>query len=123
MGWQCVGVENTTSAKFPHIEAIKMWFLENPRFEERASGPDLCSELKTSGHDTVMATFDVWGTSISGLHGYNMIGLSAGAKQLKLYGSESGGYHDAGPHDGNFDSNADMKRHPELYHFPLDVFK
>ena len=67
-------------------------------------------------------TFDVWGNKSGGLHGYDTIEIEAAGKKLQIYGSESGGYHDDTPHFGNFDSEADKRQHPELYHFPLDVF-
>ena len=121
MGWQCVGTENTGDAKFPHVESIKMWFLENTHFEERASGPSLCSDLTASGRPDVAVTFDVWGTRLNGLHGYDLKSIAVGQKQLRVYGSESGGFH-GDPSYGNYDSEVDRKKHPEVYRFPLDVF-
>jgi hypothetical protein len=118
MGWACVLTEGTGSPKFPHVEIVKMWFLQNPHFEERASGPHLCQDLKASGQDQIAVTFDVWGNKMRGLHGYDGAGISVQAKQLQIYEFGSGGFHgDASI--GNYNS-AD---HPEVYRFPLDVFK
>jgi hypothetical protein len=50
-----------------------------------------------------------------------MTGITAASRQLKLYGSSSGGFHgDEG--FGNFDSQIDETQHPEVYRFPLNVF-
>jgi hypothetical protein len=122
MGWQCVGVVDTRDKKFPHVEGIKLWFLDNPHYEEHASGPQLCAELAASGRPDVAVTFDVWGNRFNGLHGYNLTTIAVRSKLLTLYGSESGGFHDDTWHYGNFDSKIDQKQHPEVYRFPLDVF-
>lgn len=123
MGWQCVEVVETEYQKFPHGEMIKLWFLDNPRFEERASGAKLCAELTATGQPDVAVTFDVWGNRFNGTHGYNLSGITVRAKRLELYGSHSGGFHDDTVHYGNFDSNVDQREHPEVYRFPLDVFR
>jgi hypothetical protein len=123
MGWECVGAEDTGNRTFPHVETIKLWFLENPRFEEHASGPSLCVDLHASGESAAAVTFDVWGNAYYGLHGYDMTGIAAGSKRLALYGSGSGGYRDPDQHYGNFSTETDKKQHPELYRFPLEVFK
>lgn len=123
MGWQCVAIADTGNRKFPHMESIKMWFLENPRYEEHASGPHLCADLKATGRTDAAVAFDVWGTRVGGLHGYNMISIAVGSKQLRIYESESGGFHSDrfyGPSDTYED---DRRRHPELYRLPLDVFE
>lgn len=122
MGWQCTGIADTGNARFPHVEGVKLWFLENPRYEERASGPSLCADLKASGFTDVAVTFDVWGNRIQGLHGYDLTGIAVGSKLLKVYGGESGGFH-GDPHYGDFDSAVDAKKHPEVYRFPIDVFR
>ena len=122
MGWQCTMVEDTGNAQFPHVEGVKMWFLENPRYEVRASGPSLCAELKAVGRPEVAATFKVWGNRIEGLHGWDLAGITAGSKTLTLYGSGSGGFH-GDPEYGNFDSKVDQRMHPEVYRFPLEVFR
>jgi hypothetical protein len=122
MGWECVTVEDTGNAQYPHVEEAKFWFRENPRYEERATGPRLCADLQASGASDVEMTFDTWGTRIWGLHGYDTEKLKANGKEIVLYGSESGGYHgDAGY--GSFNSVEDMKQHPEKYKFPIDTFK
>jgi hypothetical protein len=122
MGWQCTGTADTGNQTYPHVEGVKLWFLENPRYEERASGPSLCADLNSSGQPTVAVTFDVWGNRMQGLHGYDLTGITLGSKALKLYSSESGGYH-GDPRFGNFDSKADEEKHPEKYRFPLNVYK
>lgn len=123
MGWQCTGTFDTTSPKHPHVESVKLWFIVNPHYEELASGPSLCADLKASAQPDVDVTFDVWGNSLIGLHGYDITNISVGGKQLKLYGSESGGFHDDTLHYGNFSSEQDKKLHPEKYRFPLDIFR
>lgn len=122
MGWQCTGITDTGNQVYPHVESVKLWFLDNPRFEERASGPSLCVDLSASGRPDVAVTFDVWGNRVQGLHGYDLTSMSLGSKALKVYDSESGGYH-GDPAVGNFDSRVDEKQHPEKYRFPLDVYK
>ena len=99
-----------------------MWFLENSHYEEGASGPSLCAGLQASGRPDVAVTFDVWGNKSMGLHGYNLSSISVGSNELKVYGSSSGGFHGE-PGYGNFDSKADEKQHPEVYRFPLEVFR
>ncbi len=123
MGWQCTGVADIKDLTSPHVESIKMWFLENPNYEVRASGPHLCADLKQSGKPTVTATFDVWGNRLQGLHGYNLTDLAIGATRLQNYEADGAGFHDNRAHFGNFSSEADRKQHPEFYRFPLDVFK
>lgn len=123
MGWQCTGIVNTANPKFPHIEDAKFWFIDNPHYEERASGPRLCTELRASHQAEADMTFDVWGNRFIGLKGYDTTGISVRGKQLELYGSESGGFHDPGPFYANFNSYRDQKLHPEKYRFPLDIFK
>lgn len=122
MGWACVAVEDTGNAQYPHVELAKFWFRENPRYEERATGPSLCADLKALGATDVEMTFDTWGNRIWGLHGYDTTKLTADGKEIALYGSESGGYH-GDPSYGNFNSVDDMKQHPEKYKFPIDTFK
>jgi len=123
MGWQCTGVTDTKYERFRHVESIKMWFLENPHYEERASGPHLCADLEQSGKPTVAATFAVWGNALQGLHGYDLTSIAIGSRKLEIYEGGGGGFHDDRPHFGNFNSEADKKEHPEFYRFPLEVFK
>jgi hypothetical protein len=122
MGWACVAVEDTGNAQYPHVETAKFWFRDNPRYEERASGPRLCSDLQSSGASDVEMTFDTWGTRLWGLHGYDITMLTANGKRVALYDSWNGGYH-GDPHYGNFNSDEDMKQHPEKYKFPIDTFR
>jgi hypothetical protein len=122
MGWQCTGISDTENSKFPHTEGIKLWYLENPRYEERASGPSLCADLRVSGRPDVTVTFDVWGNSLQGLHGYDLANIRVGSKPLAVWDSASGGFHGDSNY-GNFDSETDKRKRPEVYRFPLDVFK
>ncbi len=122
MGWQCTGIIDTGDQKFPHIESVKLWFLENPHYEERASGPSLCADLERFHIPDVTVTFDVWGSRLQGLHGYNLVGITAGSMPLRVFGAESGGFH-GDPTYGNFDGKADAKKRPDVYRFPIDVFK
>jgi len=122
MGWQCTGIADTGNQKFPHVEGVKLWFLENPRYEERASGPSLCADLERFRGPDVAVTFDVWGNRLQGLHGYNLVSITVGSTQLRVYDAESGGFH-GDPGYGNFDGKADQKKRPEVYRFPIDVFK
>jgi hypothetical protein len=121
MGWECIGVEDTIYPQYPHIESAKFWYRDNPRFEERASGPKLCLDLKASGASDVEMTFDAWGNRFQGLHGYDTTKLTANGKEIVLYGGESGGYH-GDPGYGNFDGVEDKRLHPEKYKFPVDPF-
>jgi hypothetical protein len=123
MGWRCVQTSDTNQPKYPHIETIDLWFIANPNYREIASGPSLCADLKSSGQPQVTVTFDTWGNRFTGLHGYDTIEMSSGKRQLKIYGTESGGFHDDTPHYGNFDSVQDKKIHPEKYRFPIDTFR
>jgi hypothetical protein len=70
----------------------------------------------------VTVTFDVWGNRSYGLRGYNITGIAVGLNQLRLYDSETGGFH-GDPHHGGFDSRVDELEHPEVYRFPLDIFR
>jgi len=123
MGWQCTGVTDTKYERFPHVESIKMWFLENTHYEERATGPRLCADLEQSGKPTVAATFDVWGNGLQGLHGYDLTSIAIGSRKVEIYEGGGGGFHDDRVHIGNFNSEVDRKEHPEFDHFPLNVFK
>jgi hypothetical protein len=123
MGWECTGTSDTGNAKYLHIESAKFWFRDNPHFEERASGPSVCADLKAAGRPDVEMTFDTWGNSLQGLHGYDSVGLTAGGKTITLYESDSGGFHDDEPHFGNFSSSEDMKLHPDKYRSPVDTFR
>lgn len=113
MGWQCIEVLDTGNPKFPHIEGIKMWFREDPHFEERASGPSLCRDLRRSGQADVAVTFDAWGFPGLGLRGYNIVGITIGSMPLTVWGSESGGFHG----DPTYGTTR-----PKMHRFPLDVF-
>jgi hypothetical protein len=123
MGWLCTGIRDTTDPNFLHVESIKLWFVVNPHYEESASGPSLCADLRALGQPDVVVTFDTWGNKFMGLHGYNTTKISVGTKQLKVYGAESSGFHDDTGHYGNFNSEQDKKLHPEKYRFPLDTFR
>ena len=64
-GFRLISPHSTRAdRKFPHVEGVKLWFLENPRFEERASGPSLCADLERSKRRDVAVTFDVWGNRV-----------------------------------------------------------
>lgn len=91
MGWKCIGVEDTKYPQYPHVEAAAFWFKDNPRYEEQASGPTLCADLKASGVSDVEMTFDTWGNRFIGLHGYNTTRLTANGKGIVIYDSSSGG--------------------------------
>jgi hypothetical protein len=65
-GWQCTGTADTKDQKFAHVESVKLWFLENPHYEERASRPHLCTDLQGSAKPDVTVTFDVWGNRLQG---------------------------------------------------------
>jgi len=85
MGWQCTGLTDTKYERFPHLESIKMWFLESAHYEERATGPHLCADLEQSGKPTVAATFDFWGNGLQGLHGYNLTSIDIGSRKVEIY--------------------------------------
>ena len=123
MGWECIEQRGTLDRRFPHVESAKFWFIDNPRYEVQVSGPHLCTDLWESGQNSVAATFDVWGNIVLGLHGYYLKDIAAGNRRIEFFEMQSGGYHDPGPHYGDFNSETDRKQHPELYSFPLDIFK
>jgi hypothetical protein len=124
MGWQCTGITDTSDPRHPHVESAKFWFIDNPRFEEHESGPTLCADLQNApAKADVEMTFDTWGNTRLGLHGYDTIKLEINGKPTTLYGGESGGFHDDDPHYGNFNSVEDKRLHPEKYHFPPDTFR
>ena len=116
------GSVDTGDRKFPHVESIKLWFLDNPRYEERASGPRLCAELTASGLSDAAVTFVVWGNRINGLHGYDLASISVRSKPLALYGSESGGFHDDTPHYGTSTAGS-IKSSIRKYTGSLNVFE
>lgn len=122
MGWKCVGIEDTGNVQYPHVEVAAFWFRDNPHFEERASGPRLCADLRASGASDVEMTFDTWGNRFVGFHGYDTTKLTANGKEIILYDSLSGGFHDDEGHYGSFNSDEDKKLHPEKYKFPIDTF-
>ena len=107
MGWKCVSVADTKYAQYPHVEA---------------AGPRLCANLQGSGASDVEMTFDTWGNRFWGFHGYDTTKLTANGKDIVLYDSSSGGFHDDEAHYGSFSSADDKKQHPEKYKFPIDTF-
>jgi len=119
MGWQCTGVTDTKYPAYPHIESAKFWYLKNPRYEENATGPNLCADLQAANQPSVSVTFDVWGSKMRGLHGYDGVGVAAGGRQFKIFEFGSGGYHDDTPHYGNYSSAGDLA----AGYFPLNVFR
>lgn len=123
MAWKCEGAEAMLERNLPRIEVVRLSFRENPRYWVRVSGPHLCADLGAAGQSSISATFDTWGNFIIGLHGYNLSGLNAGSRRIDFHDMESGGYTDATVHHGNFSDVEDSRQHPELYRFPLDVFK
>jgi hypothetical protein len=124
MGWQCTGITNTSDPRQSHVESAKFWYIENPRYEERESGPTLCTDLENaSSNADVEMVFDTWGNTTLGLHGYDTIKLVINGKSTPLYGGESGGFHDYETHYGNFDGREDKRLHPEKYHFPPNTFR
>jgi hypothetical protein len=116
MGWECILVEDTKSPKFPHVEEVELWFVRNPHFEERASGPRLCAELKEAGQTYVAVSFDVWGNRLRGLHGYNGTGVALGPKQLEVYSFGLNSYHTDTAHPSGL-------AYPDIHRFPLEVFR
>ena len=122
MGWKCVSVADTKYVQYPHVEVAAFWFRDNPHFEEQASGPRLCADLQGSGASDVEMTFDTWGNRFWGFHGYDTTKLTANGKDIVLYDSSSGGFHDDEAHYGSFSSAEDKKQHPEKYKFPIDTF-
>jgi hypothetical protein len=122
MGWKCVTVEDTRDVQYPHVEVAAFWFRDNPHFEEHASGPRVCADLRASGASDVEMTFDTWGNRFWGFHGYDTTKLTASGKEIVLYDSSSGGFHDDEGHYGSFSSTVDKKLHPEKYKFPIDTF-
>jgi hypothetical protein len=122
MGWKCVSVQDTKYAQYPHVEVAAFWFRDNPHFEERASGPKLCADLQASGVPDVEMTFDTWGNRFWGFHGYDTTKLTANGKEIVIYDSSSGEFHDDEPHFGSFSSAEDKKQHPAKYKFPIDTF-
>ena len=123
MGWHCIGVRNTADPKLPRVESATFWFYDNPHFEELASGPSLCAALGRVPDANVQMTFDTWGNSRLGLHGYEILKLQVNGTPVMLYGTECGGFHDDEPHVGSFDSREDKRRDPAKYHFPIDTFR
>ena len=122
MGWKCVAVEDTELAQYRQVEEAAFWFRDNPRYEERATGPRLCADLQASGATDVEMTFDTWGNRFWGFHGYDTTKLTANGKDIALYDSSSGGFHDDEPHLGTFNSEEDKKQNPKKYKFPIDSF-
>ena len=100
MGWKCVSVQDTAYIQYPHAEIAAFWFRDNPHYEEQASGPSLCADLRASKASDVEMTFDTWGNRFWGFHGYDTTKLAANGKQITLFDSSSGGFHDDEPHYG-----------------------
>jgi hypothetical protein len=123
MGWKCVSVADTKYVQYPHVEVAAFWFRDNPHFEEQASGPRLCADLQASEASDVEMTFDTWGNRFWGFHGYDTTKLTASGKEIVLYDSSSGGFHDDEGHYGSFSYTEDKKQHPEKYKFPIDTFR
>ena len=121
MVWQCALVEDTKNARFPHVEGVKLWFVKNPHFEETASGPHLCAELKEAGQPYVTVTFEVWGNRFYGLHGYNETGMAVGSRQLVfyVYGAGLSSFH----RDVEHPEDEKRMEYSDIRRFPLEVFK
>lgn len=113
MGWQCTGMYRTKNPRFPVVQDVKLWFLDNPHYEERASGPHLCEDLHSAGKPYADVTFDVWGNKLRGLHGYDGVSIEVDGKQFVTFGFESGGFH--------WDEPRPQTQFPSP--FPLDVFR
>ncbi len=95
MTWQCA--PESDSPQFPEAQAVRLRFVEDPRYYDVISGRGLCDRLKRSSKDAVMVEFDVWGNA-SGMVGYLEVALDGEMiKNVGGFGSsnatESGGTH------------------------------
>jgi len=119
MEWQCVASGSASYQHSPLMESVRLSFVKNPRHRMMASGPHLCSDLKTSGQTYLAVTFDVWGNRVRGLHGYNPTGMAVGSKQLEGYNFGLAEFRDD---PGPYGARLGVK-HPDQDRFPLEVFK
>jgi preprotein translocase subunit SecG len=97
MTWQCAPDQYQSWA--PLAQPVRFRYLENPQYEEVASGKGLCDELKGSGRNVVLVEFAVWGNSFQGLRGFREVSVD-GKPIINVGGSGySGAYgSDIGPH-------------------------
>jgi hypothetical protein len=98
MAWECVPAERDPG--YPDAEPVMFRYAEDPEYFDLKSGRGLCQQLRSSGKSTVAVTYDVWGSSSRGLHGYR-IELINGLPLRDIGGPARSGYHgpgNGGPH-------------------------
>ena len=98
MAWECL--PGKTDPQYPDAEPVIFRYPEAPGFFDMASGRSLCQQLRASGRSTAKVTYDVWGSSFMGLHGYR-IELVNGQRLQDIGGPAGSGYHgegNSGPH-------------------------
>jgi len=98
MAWECVPAERDPG--YPDAEPVMFRYSEDPGYFDLASGRGLCEQVRSSGNRTVRVTYDVWGSSSGGLHGYRIESIN-GQPLQDAGGTAGSGYHgtgNPGPH-------------------------
>lgn len=73
MRWECAP-EHYMPA-YPEAQPVRFRYVENPHFDEIASGRGLCDQLKSRDKPVVAVEFEVWGDRVRGLRGFNEIAV------------------------------------------------
>jgi hypothetical protein len=97
MAWECLPERDL---QYPEAEPVMFRYVEDPEYFDIASGRDLCQQLRNSGKSTARVTYEVWGSSFRGLHGYR-IELINGQPLQNIGGRGGSGHHgmgNGGPH-------------------------
>ncbi|MBZ5551271.1 MAG: hypothetical protein LAO21_01025 [Acidobacteriia bacterium] len=96
MTWECA--PDKYMPENPEAQPVRFRYVEDPHYEEVASGRGLCDQLKSSGKRVVVVEFEAWGNSSSGLRGFHEISVD-GKPLVDVGGWGSSGSTDAvGPH-------------------------
>jgi hypothetical protein len=66
MAWECLPAEREIA------KPVRFRYVEDPEYFDVVSGQGLCQRLQASAKRTAQVTYEVWGNSFQGLHGYRI---------------------------------------------------
>jgi hypothetical protein len=96
MTWECA--PEHYMSQYPEAQPVRFRFVEDPSYEEVASGRGLCDQLRASGKRVVVVEYETWGNSFRGLIGYREASVD-GKPIVDVGGWGSSGAHGrVGPH-------------------------